>query len=82
MQKVSTYMCVHCSPLSYSHLALLMGHNLIKLMLCDHFSSDVVVVVKAESVHVYCNALNYPQLLPYIAHWRNLHIHCLNKEEV
>ena len=44
--------------------------------------ADVVVVVKAESVHVYCNPINYPLLLPYIAHWRNLHIHCLNKEEV
>ena len=43
---------------------------------------DIVVIVKAESVHVYCNPVNYPLLLPYIAHWRNLHIHCLNKEEV
>ncbi|XP_068708667.1 dynein axonemal assembly factor 9-like [Montipora foliosa] len=42
---------------------------------------DLVVVVKAESVHVYCNPLNYPHLLRYIAHWRNLHIHCLTKEE-
>ena len=46
------YMYVYCRPLSYSHLALLMGH-LIKLMLCDRFLSDVVVVVNAESVHVY-----------------------------
>ena len=43
---------------------------------------DVVVVVKAESVHVYCNPLNYPYLLPFIAHWRNLHIHCMNSNEV
>ena len=43
---------------------------------------DVVVVVKAESVHVYCNPLNYPYLLPFIAHWRNLHIHCMNSYEV
>ena len=43
---------------------------------------DSVVIVKAESVHVYCNPINYPFLLPYIAHWRNLHIHCLSKEEV
>lgn len=42
---------------------------------------DVVVVVKAESVHVYCNPLNYPYLLPFIAHWRNLHIHCMNSNE-
>ncbi|XP_022802915.1 uncharacterized protein C20orf194-like isoform X2 [Stylophora pistillata] len=41
---------------------------------------DIVVVVKAESVHVYCNPINYPLLLPYIAHWRNLRIHCLDKE--
>lgn len=44
--------------------------------------ADIVVVVKLASVHVYCNPINYPLLLPYIAHWRNLHIHCLNKEEV
>ncbi|KAJ7385532.1 hypothetical protein OS493_015104 [Desmophyllum pertusum] len=47
----------------------------------DEELEDIVVVVKAESVDVYCNPINYPLLLPYIAHWRNLHIHCLNKEE-
>ncbi|XP_058958401.2 dynein axonemal assembly factor 9 isoform X1 [Pocillopora verrucosa] len=41
---------------------------------------DILVVVKAESVHVYCNPINYPLLLPRIAHWRNLRVHCLDKE--
>ncbi|XP_020603656.1 uncharacterized protein C20orf194-like [Orbicella faveolata] len=47
----------------------------------DEELEDIVVIVKAEGVHVYCNPINYPLLLPYIAYWRNLHIHCLNKEE-
>ncbi|XP_078357511.1 dynein axonemal assembly factor 9-like isoform X1 [Oculina patagonica] len=47
----------------------------------DEELEDIVVVVKAESVHVYCNPVSYPLLLLYIAHWRNLHIHCLNKDE-
>lgn len=47
----------------------------------DEELEDVVVLVKAASVHVYCNPLNYPYLLRYIAHWRNLQLHCLNKEE-
>lgn len=53
-------------------------------VLLTHFPlvPDIVVIVKAESVHLYCNPISYPLLLPYIAHWRNLHIHCLNKEEV
>ena len=44
--------------------------------------ADILVVVKAESVHVYCNPINYPLLLPRIAHWRNLRVHCLDKELV
>ncbi|KAK2558384.1 Dynein axonemal assembly factor 9 [Acropora cervicornis] len=47
----------------------------------DEELEDFVVLVKAASVHVYCNPLNYPYLLRYIAHWRNLQLHCLNKEE-
>ncbi|XP_032237249.2 dynein axonemal assembly factor 9 isoform X2 [Nematostella vectensis] len=47
----------------------------------DEILEDVVVLVKLESVHVYCNPLNYPHLLPLIGHWRNLHIHCLAEEE-
>ena len=60
------------------HFVMLM----LFLLLYHCLLPDVVVVVKAESVHVYCNPLNYPYLLPFIAHWRSLHIHCLNSKEV
>uniref|UniRef100_A0A3P9ANZ4 Uncharacterized protein n=1 Tax=Esox lucius TaxID=8010 RepID=A0A3P9ANZ4_ESOLU len=42
---------------------------------------DVIVLIKAESVHLYCNPINYRYLLPYIAQWRNLTIHCLTQTE-
>ncbi|CAH1782475.1 unnamed protein product [Owenia fusiformis] len=42
---------------------------------------DMIVLVKKQCVHVYCNPINYMYLLPYIAHWRNLRIHCLTDEK-
>ncbi|KAL0969524.1 hypothetical protein UPYG_G00228370 [Umbra pygmaea] len=42
---------------------------------------DVIVLIKAESVHLYCNPVNYRYLLPYTAHWRNLTTHCLTQTE-
>uniref|UniRef100_A0A8K9WZ06 Dynein axonemal assembly factor 9 n=1 Tax=Oncorhynchus mykiss TaxID=8022 RepID=A0A8K9WZ06_ONCMY len=42
---------------------------------------DVIVLIKAESVHLYCNPINYSYLLPYVSHWRNLSIHCMNQTE-
>ncbi len=44
--------------------------------------SDVIVLVRHDSVDVYCNPVNYEYLLPYITHWRNLHIHCLPLKQV
>ncbi|XP_077992587.1 dynein axonemal assembly factor 9-like [Glandiceps talaboti] len=42
---------------------------------------DLVFLIKKDSVHVYCNPVNYLYLLPYIAHWRNLRIHCMTETE-
>ncbi|XP_067884831.1 uncharacterized protein C20orf194 homolog isoform X2 [Heterodontus francisci] len=42
---------------------------------------DVILLIKPESVHLYCNPINYNYLLPYVAYWRNLHLHCLTEKE-
>ncbi|KAK1175386.1 hypothetical protein AOXY_G28 [Acipenser oxyrinchus oxyrinchus] len=42
---------------------------------------DVILLIKSESVHLYCNPVNYSYLLPYVGHWRNLHLHCMTKTE-
>uniref|UniRef100_A0ABM5GKQ3 Dynein axonemal assembly factor 9 isoform X1 n=1 Tax=Pogona vitticeps TaxID=103695 RepID=A0ABM5GKQ3_9SAUR len=42
---------------------------------------DVILLIKPDSVHVYCNPVNYNYLLPYVAFWRNLHFHCLTENE-
>ncbi|XP_037668079.1 uncharacterized protein C20orf194 homolog isoform X1 [Choloepus didactylus] len=42
---------------------------------------DVIILVKSDSVHLYCNPVNYCYLLPYVAHWRNLHFHCMTENE-
>ncbi|XP_065153153.1 dynein axonemal assembly factor 9 [Paramisgurnus dabryanus] len=42
---------------------------------------DVIILIKSECVHLYCNPVNYGYLLPYVSHWRNLHIHCLTETE-
>ncbi|XP_036619107.1 uncharacterized protein C20orf194 homolog isoform X1 [Trichosurus vulpecula] len=42
---------------------------------------DVIVLIKSDSVHLYCNPVNYRYILPYVAHWRNLHFHCMTENE-
>ncbi|XP_061064311.1 dynein axonemal assembly factor 9 isoform X5 [Eubalaena glacialis] len=42
---------------------------------------DVIILIKSDSVHLYCNPINYRYLLPYVAHWRNLHFHCMTENE-
>uniref|UniRef100_A0A8D1E9R6 Dynein axonemal assembly factor 9 n=1 Tax=Sus scrofa TaxID=9823 RepID=A0A8D1E9R6_PIG len=42
---------------------------------------DVIILIKSDSVHLYCNPVNYHYLLPYVAHWRNLHFHCMTENE-
>ncbi|XP_066534689.1 uncharacterized protein C20orf194 homolog isoform X2 [Hoplias malabaricus] len=42
---------------------------------------DVIILIKADCVHLYCNPVNYSYLLPYVSHWRNLHLHCMTEAE-
>ncbi|XP_039335392.1 dynein axonemal assembly factor 9 isoform X2 [Saimiri boliviensis] len=42
---------------------------------------DVIILIKSDSVHLYCNPVNFRYLLPYVAHWRNLHFHCMTENE-
>ncbi|KAM4709710.1 dynein axonemal assembly factor 9 [Discoglossus pictus] len=42
---------------------------------------DVIILIKADSVHLYCNPVNYTYLLPYMSCWRNLHFHCMTESE-
>lgn len=42
---------------------------------------DIIILIKPDSVHLYCNPVNYNHLLPYVACWRNLHFHCLTENE-
>jgi len=44
--------------------------------------ADVVLVIRRDSVDVYCNPVNYVSLLPLIADWRRLRIHCLSESQV
>ncbi|KAM8776321.1 dynein axonemal assembly factor 9 isoform 2-T2 [Rhynchonycteris naso] len=41
---------------------------------------DVVMLIKSDSVHLYCNPVNYRHLLPCVAHWRNLRLHCMTED--
>ncbi|XP_029981871.1 dynein axonemal assembly factor 9 [Sphaeramia orbicularis] len=47
----------------------------------EEMLDDVILLIKAECVHLYCNPLNYTYLLPYISHWRNLHLYCMTEAE-
>ncbi|KAM8939582.1 dynein axonemal assembly factor 9 [Pelodytes ibericus] len=42
---------------------------------------DVIILIKADRVHLYCNPVNYAYLLPYVGCWRNLHFHCMTEIE-
>ncbi|KAG5848195.1 hypothetical protein ANANG_G00095880 [Anguilla anguilla] len=52
---------------------------------CEEFPEevldDVILLITAESVHLYCNPVNYSSLLPYVSHWRNLRLHCMTETE-
>ncbi|ERE69793.1 hypothetical protein H671_6g16807, partial [Cricetulus griseus] len=47
----------------------------------EEILDDVIILIKSDSVHLYCNPVNYQYLLPYVAHWRNLHFHCMTENE-
>jgi len=44
-------------------------------------AADVALVIRRDRVDIYCNPVNYVYLLPLIAHWRRLRIHCLPEAE-
>lgn len=41
---------------------------------------DLVICIKKESVHIYCNPINYNLVMMYAAPWSNLVVHCLNAD--
>ncbi|XP_067335248.1 uncharacterized protein C20orf194 homolog isoform X1 [Channa argus] len=47
----------------------------------EEMLDDVILLIKAECVHLYCNPFNYTYLLPYVSHWRNLHLYCMTETE-
>ncbi|XP_008314430.1 dynein axonemal assembly factor 9 [Cynoglossus semilaevis] len=47
----------------------------------EEMLDDVILLIKADCVHLYCNPLNYTYLLPYVSHWRNLHLYCMTEAE-
>ncbi|XP_069575652.1 dynein axonemal assembly factor 9 [Brachyistius frenatus] len=47
----------------------------------EEMLDDVILLIKVECVHLYCNPLNYSYLLPYVSHWRNLHLYCMTATE-
>ncbi|XP_075963544.1 dynein axonemal assembly factor 9 [Anarhichas minor] len=47
----------------------------------DEMLDDVILLIKADCVHLYCNPMNYSYLLPYVSHWRNLHLYCMTEAE-
>ncbi|KAK2852798.1 hypothetical protein Q7C36_007999 [Tachysurus vachellii] len=72
-----------CSELASYLFFGLYQHN--QKQLCEEFPEevldDVILLINAECVHLYCNPVNYSYLLPYISHWRNLHLHCMTEAE-
>ncbi|CAG01269.1 unnamed protein product [Tetraodon nigroviridis] len=47
----------------------------------EDLMDDVILLIKAQCVHLYCNPVNYSYLLPYVSHWRNLHLYCMTQAE-
>ncbi|KAF7253048.1 hypothetical protein EG68_08215 [Paragonimus skrjabini miyazakii] len=43
---------------------------------------DVIICIKKNETHIYCNAVNYMLFLPYITSWPNLRIHCITEGEM
>ncbi|KAL4660989.1 hypothetical protein GN956_G1624 [Arapaima gigas] len=47
----------------------------------EELLDDVILLIKADSVHLYCNPISYTSILPYISPWRNLHLYCMTEAE-
>ncbi|TNN52005.1 hypothetical protein EYF80_037811 [Liparis tanakae] len=63
----------------YGRNALILEHNFDEFP--DEMLDDVILLIKADCVHLYCNPMNYSYLLPYVSHWRNLHLYCMTEAE-
>ncbi|XP_062296369.1 uncharacterized protein C20orf194 homolog [Scomber scombrus] len=75
-----------CTELAKYLFYGLYGRNQLNLeYMLEEFSEemldDVIFLIKAECVHLYCNPMNYSYLLPYVSHWRNLHLYCMTEAE-
>ncbi|XP_041827868.1 uncharacterized protein C20orf194 homolog [Melanotaenia boesemani] len=74
-----------CTELAKYLFYGLYGQNQVNLEHLEEFPEevldDVMLLIKAECVHLYCNPLNYSYLLPYVSHWRNLHLYCMTQAE-
>ncbi|XP_053701726.1 uncharacterized protein C20orf194 homolog isoform X1 [Synchiropus splendidus] len=69
-------------------LQLMLDGRSGSLFLFDDFAlinpflfTDVILLIKSECVHLYCTPMNYSYLLPYVSHWRNLHLYCMTEAE-
>ncbi|XP_071171400.1 dynein axonemal assembly factor 9-like [Mytilus edulis] len=47
----------------------------------EEIIDDIIILIKRNEVHVYCNPINYHYLLPYVSHWRNIRFHCMTDSE-
>ncbi|XP_059208540.1 uncharacterized protein C20orf194 homolog [Centropristis striata] len=75
-----------CTELAKYLFYGLYGRNLLNLEhvleeFPEEMLDDVILLIKAECVHLYCNPMNYSYLLPYVSHWRNLHLYCMTEAE-
>ncbi|XP_069488352.1 dynein axonemal assembly factor 9 isoform X2 [Ambystoma mexicanum] len=52
-----------------------------KIGFSEEALDDVIIFIKSDHVHLYCNPVNYSYLLPFVAFWRNLHLHCMTENE-
>ncbi|XP_038046768.1 uncharacterized protein C20orf194-like [Patiria miniata] len=47
----------------------------------EDIGDDLVILVKKDSVHVHYMPTDHAYVIPYIAHWRSLHLHSLTDQE-
>ncbi|BFY98283.1 hypothetical protein BsWGS_01323 [Bradybaena similaris] len=55
--------------------------ELERLGFADEIIDDLMILVGADHVEVYCNPINYNCLLPYVSHWPGIKFHCLTETE-
>lgn len=42
---------------------------------------DVIILIKLDSVYLYCNFVNFCYFLFYVVYWRNLYFYCMIENE-